>query len=226
MVIDDIIKEAKSIEDLDNRIKFLEKSIKKIKDPKEILLIKRMIEEIEKMKIHVPIEGQDLSINIKNVEIEAAPKYQRIEPRDRMRSGQLENLVGVGQNHDNNNDENLVYQRSGAKTQIKYEAFSATNQDTRKNVEKLLSQEGIDRTSANADPQVQARAREIATEYLKDTVVDIDDYLSPHNKNLNEQQFYEKKLLFDQADNIEEKKKKRERNQIQDYYVKPREDSF
>ena len=69
MVIDDIIKEAKSIEDLDNRIKFLEKSIKKIKDPKEILLIKRMIEEIEKMKIHVPIEGQDLSINIKNVEI-------------------------------------------------------------------------------------------------------------------------------------------------------------
>ncbi|MBS3149166.1 hypothetical protein J4455_00525 [Candidatus Woesearchaeota archaeon] len=230
MVGKEIIEELKKLKDIDEKKKFLIKEIKKTKDKNEKLELQRLIDELNKKEEHVPVEGQDLSLvsPLRNLEVEEAPKYERSQNRDFRRNSELERTV------ENTNDERrtgTVYGPSTSDNIIKYENSIDSSVQVRNSLERKWAEEGIKGNAIDLDPQIKARAREIASKYLSDTPENIERYVSGQDQRTifgGNQNYQSARLLRDDVtlEIMEKKKKELNKDDIERYFTRVKGDSF
>jgi len=237
MVAKEILTILSKIEDIKEKKKFLLKEFKKTQSKDEKLEIRRLIDELTKKEDHVPIEGQDLSQAVfsRGVNVEEAPKYERLQVRNVRGFSELERTVS--EQNTREREENQVVYRTSSQSQpidqsvTPYEGVVNTQQQLVSGLERKWAEKGIDRRSIDSDPSIRDAARQITSQYLGSTPEDVERYLSrDQSLNNNPNNFYEPRQVLRETnvrENIElEKRKKQKEQDIEKYFIRPKGDSF
>src|SRR3989344_2039108 len=204
MVIKEILTSLSKIGDIKEKKKFLLMEFKKAQSKEEKLEIKRLIDELTKKEDHVPIEGQDLSQAVfsRSVNVEEAPKYERLQVRNVRGFSELERTVS--EQNTREREESPVVYRTGTQSQptsqsvSPYEGVVNPQQQLVSGLERKWAEKGIDRRSIDSDPSIRDAARQITSQYLGGAPEDIEL----------------------------EKRKKQKDQDIEKYFVRPKGDSF
>ena len=206
------------------------KEINKTKDKNEKLELQRLIDELTKKEEHIPIEGQDLSSGspLRSLEVEEAPKYQRVQDTGLRRSSELERTVEEAPER---KVENRVYGAAASDNVIKYENILDSGNQLRSSLERKWAEEGISGNAIDLDPQIKQRAREIASKYMSDLPENIERYVSGNDQRnvLERSQNYQPAPLLREnvtRETIEKRKKELNKGDIERYFRRVKEDSF
>ena len=234
MVKKEILEQLNKLNSIDEKKKFLEKEIKKTNDKNEKLEIQRLIDELEKKEEHIPIEGQDLSLAspLRSLEVEEIPKYEKMQTRN-LRSGSGLERVVSSETSEGKSDM-VVYGASTSKDQnvIQYENASPLQQ-SRSGLERRSTEEGVSRNAIDSDPQIRAKARDMASRYGTDIPENIEKYVSGQEQrqtSMESSQSYQPKTLLRETNVVESidrrKKQQEEKEDIDRYFVRPKGDTF
>lgn len=230
MVKKEVLELLKNLKDVEEKKKFLLKEIKKTKDKNEKLELQRLIDELTKKEEHIPIEGQDLSSGspLRSLEVEEAPKYQRVQDTGLRRSSELERTVGEVPER---KVENRVYGPATSDNVIKYENILDPGNQLRSSLERKWAEEGISGNAIDLDPQIKQRAREIASKYMSDLPENIERYVSGNDQRSifeRSQNYQPAPLLRENVtrETVEKRKKELNKDDVERYFRRVKEDSF